>query len=362
MNQENKQPAPPVPSYPDDEINLLDLWRVLVRQWKVIAAITSLSVLGAVAYVLLATPVYEAQAVVRPPESKHVEALNIPGISEVSSADIFSQFTANLKNDFLLQQFMAETPQLSALHQQFADQTQLFLRDNVPQVKVGKKDEEGLVFLSLHANDAKLAAEWLNGFILLVEKKTIDVFWNGVEAKIDKRKQEIEIQLQVGTMLASQRRLDRIALLEEQIAIARAAKIFERKIADDTKIAGQSLGVTLNTVQEPLYMRGVLELTAEKETLEKRKKDEPFIAEFRDKQERLAQLAAGLQLLQAARATAHAVTVDQPAIEAKQPVKPRRMLVLALSLVLGGMIGVFAAFAINLVQEQKVKNKNGDGA
>lgn len=119
----------------------------------------------------------------------------------------------------------------------------------------------------------------------------------------------------------------------------------------------QGVGVTLNTVEEPLYTRGVRELSAEKEELEKRKNYEPFIAGFRDKQERLAQLDAGLKQLQAAKAIAHAVTVDQPAIEAKRPVKPRRRLVLALSVVLGGMMGIFAAFVANYVEEQKRKNK-----
>jgi chain length determinant protein (polysaccharide antigen chain regulator) len=106
-----------------------------------------------------------------------------------------------------------------------------------------------------------------------------------------------------------------------------------------------------------MYMRGVKELTAEREALEKRKNDEPFIAGLRDKQELLDQLTASLQQFQAAGAIARAVSVDQPAIEDRRPVKPRRMLVLALGVVLGGCIGVFAAFAVNFVQEQKAKNK-----
>ena len=329
---------------PEDEISLLDLWQVLVRQWKWISGLTVFAVAAAIVYLLTAPPVYEAQAIVRPPDSKYVEALSVPGISQISNADIFAQFTANLRNSFLRQQFIAENPQLSSLHRQFTNKTQQFLRDEVPRVKAGQKNEEGLFFLSLQGYDGKLVAEWLNGYILLVETKTIEDLLSGVEAKIANQKKEIEIQLQTGAEFASQRRLDRIALLEEQIAIARAANIFERKISDHAKVADQSIGLTVTMAEDPLYMRGVKELTAEKEGLEKRKNDEPFIAGFRDKQERLAQLAAGLQRLQETRATVRAVTVEQPAVETKKPVKPRRMLVLALSLALGGMIGIFAAF------------------
>lgn len=325
----------------EDEINLLDLWRILLRQWKVICAITGLSVLGAVAYVLFATPVYEAQAVVKPPESKYVEALNIPGISQISSADIFAKFTGNLKSSSLRQQFVEENPQFSSL------------RGSVPNIKEGAKNEVGSVFVSLQGYDAKLLADWVNGFILSAERRTIGEFFDGMEIKIANQKNEIQNQLQIGRDFAGQRRLDRIALLENQIAIASASKIFGRKLSNYSTVVSQSGGAPLNTVQEPLYLRGVKELAAEKAELEKRKDDEPFIDGFRDKQERLAQLDAGLKQLQAARAIAHAVTIDKPAIQSKSPVGQGRMRVLALSVVLGGMIGSGAAFVVNFVQQQK---------
>ena len=335
---------------PGHEINLLDLWCILMRRWKIVGAITVLSVLGAVAYVLLATPVYEAQAVLRPPESKYVEALNISGINQISSAELFAKFTGNLKtgifqNSSLRQQFVAENPQFSSL------------RRNLPNIKEGTKNEVGTVFVSFQGSDSKLVADWVNGFILLAERRTLGELFDGIEIKIANQKKEIQNQLQVARDFAGQRRLDRIAQLEDQIAIARASKIFDRKLSNYTTMASQSVGVTLNTAQEPLYMRGVKELTAEKAELEKRKNDEPFIDGFRDKQERLVQLDAGLKQLQAAKAIARAVIVDQPAIQSKSPVKPRRMRVLALSVVLGGIIGVFAAFVVNLVQQQKAKSK-----
>ena len=333
----------------EDEINLLDLWRVLVRQWKVICAIIGLSVLGAVAYVLLATPVYEAEAILRPPESKYVEALNISGISQISSADLFAKFTGNLKtgvfqHSSLRQQFFAENPQFSSLQR------------NLLGIKEGAKKEVGSVFVSLQGYDSKLVADWVNGFILLVEREALGELFDGIEIRIANQKKEILDQLQVARDFAGQRRLDRIVQLEDQIAIARASKIFDRKLSNYTTyttMVSQSVEGTLNTVQEPLYLRGVKELAAEKAELEKRKNDEPFIDGFRDKQERLAQLDAGLKQLQAARAIVRAVTVDQPAIQAKSPVQPRRMRVLALSVALGGMLGIFAAFVVNLVAQRK---------
>lgn len=326
----------------DYEISLFDLWCFLLKQWKIIGAITCLSLLGAFVYMFLATPVYEAQAVVKRSEGKYVEVLNIPGISQVSNADIFVKFTENLKSGSLRQLFVEEKPQFSSL------------RGNVPDIREGKKNESGLFFVSLQGHEAKLLADWVNALILRAEKRTIEDFFDTIEVKIANQKKEIEKQLQIGRDFASQRRLDRIALLENQITIARASKIFDRQIYGySVEKESQKFGVTVDTLQGPMYMRGVKELTAEKEELEKRKNDEPFIAGFRDKQESLAQLDAGLELLHAARAVARAVTVDQPAIQAKSPVKPKWMRVLSLSLVSGVLLGIFAAFVVNFVQQQK---------
>lgn len=163
---------------PDDEVNLLDFWRVLVRQWKVIGAITGLSVLGAVAYVLLVTPVYEAQAVVKPPENKDVEVLNIPDISQTTSADIFAKFVWNLKSSSVRQQFFDENPQFSSL------------RNNKQKVTEGMKNEAGFIFLSFQGHDAKLVADWVNDFIVFAEKETINNWLLGIEISIANRKKK----------------------------------------------------------------------------------------------------------------------------------------------------------------------------
>jgi uncharacterized protein involved in exopolysaccharide biosynthesis len=73
------QVAPPgaYPAYPpfwvpppDDEISLLDLLRVLGRRWFLVCLVTVLGTGAALAYALLATPMYRAQAVIAPPEQK----------------------------------------------------------------------------------------------------------------------------------------------------------------------------------------------------------------------------------------------------------------------------------------------------
>ncbi|MBI5017681.1 MAG: hypothetical protein HZB55_19600 [Deltaproteobacteria bacterium] len=55
---------------PEDEINLLDLLRVLGRRWWLIALVTALGTGGAVLYALKAPPIFRAKAVIAPPAPK----------------------------------------------------------------------------------------------------------------------------------------------------------------------------------------------------------------------------------------------------------------------------------------------------
>jgi len=67
---QHPQQAPPVAPYPymyqappEDEIDLLDLFRVLTSRWKTIALVTVLATGLAVAYALLAPSIYKAEAI-----------------------------------------------------------------------------------------------------------------------------------------------------------------------------------------------------------------------------------------------------------------------------------------------------------
>ena len=75
--------GPPVPPYfpywppPDeDEIDLLDLIDVIRRRWRRIALVVLLGTALAVAYALLATPMYRAQAVIAPPQEKAAKGVS----------------------------------------------------------------------------------------------------------------------------------------------------------------------------------------------------------------------------------------------------------------------------------------------
>ena len=340
--------APPV-----DEISLIDLWRILSSHWKLIAGLTCLSVLCAVVYLVMTPRVYEATAFLLPAAARDVEILNIPGINNTATQNMFvNKVKENLESKTLLKRFAIENQKLFPSGGNY--------NIDLPNIKNinGKEDIAKAFSVSLQSPDAKYLAEALNAFILFAEQNSIDDYFADIETNVANRKKAISTAIQISRDFAVQRRQDRIALLEEQIVIARAANIIQRKTlvsdpSDHLTEENQSVNVEFNTIREPFYRRGVKELTSEKEALEKRKDEDPYNPTLRQNQEELAKLEAGLQQFQAAKGIVQAVKIDQQAVLSDTPVKPKPRLVMALSLVLGMVIGVFAAFMISFVQHAK---------
>lgn len=196
------------------------------------------------------------------------------------------------------------------------------------------------------------------------------------------------LRKQLGT-----RRQHLIAELDEAIKIAKALRI--TKPTTPSAIGGAARAeqgniilTEINSNQVPLYFMGTEALEAERETLLERTSDdfiEPRIAEinkelqllehnrqievllqrenedlflseiaaFREEEARLKTLALDLS-------SANLVEIDQPAVTPLRPIKPRKALILALGLVLGGMLGVFAALIRAMFQRQSTgRNQKG---
>lgn len=190
------------------------------------------------------------------------------------------------------------------------------------------------------------------------------------------RRAELEDELRTTRDLLKKTRLNRIQQLDEAIKIATSLGI--RKPSTPGFLAGAErpptageIRLEVNSQQIPLYFLGTEALAAEREVLQNRRGDdftEPRIAQLEkelqllasnrqvealrtraDEQLFLEELAGWRQ--EAARLGAikidpehlHLVHIDQRAVEPIKPVKPRRALIVALGLVLGGMAGLMAA-------------------
>ena len=177
------------------------------------------------------------------------------------------------------------------------------------------------------------------------------------------------------------RRTNRIQELSEAISIAESLGIrtptTPSAMAETTRGGAQVIRTEVTNQEMPLYFMGTEALMAERDALANRKSDdfiEPRIADIQSElamlennreveilKEResedlyltnLAELreeAARLKGIKLDTERLRLVRLDQPALQSTDPVKPKKAMILALGLVLGGMLGVFIALFRSLV-------------
>lgn len=177
------------------------------------------------------------------------------------------------------------------------------------------------------------------------------------------------------------RRDNRINQLNEAIRIATSLGISKPTTPSSlgaAEITGQGsvIRTEVNNQQIPLYFMGSDALEAERKALLARRSDdftEPRIAQIARELKLLEhnrqievlnsrenedlflkdlaawrEEAARLRALQFDTESLKLVAIDQAAVEPSRPIKPRKALIVALALVLGGMLGLFIALVRNL--------------
>ena len=360
-----------------DEISLADIGRILARQWKWIFSITVTVIIGVIVYDFVSPCVYRAEVFLLSPHSNDIEELNIPDLEQVTHSrdteelnvpatnqitvdDVYQEMLKNLESLSLRRRFFDEHNIVELLvdkREGDVSEDEIFKTQFSDRMNVnnGKGTESDSVIVSLEGKDPSLLAEWLNGFVSLANAYTIESIIEGIEKKVNARKADLKNRIENMRRVAKQHRLDRIVALDEAIAIARQLGIVEssnrsNSLAMPSNSDSSSVEVTVNIAQSPLYLRGVKELTAEKEILLKRKNDDAFIENFRELQENLA----GLDQIKIEMSKVKAVRVDQDAIPPEISVKPKLKLIVVLGGLFGLILGFFVAFLKNYVEQQHV--------
>lgn len=172
------------------------------------------------------------------------------------------------------------------------------------------------------------------------------------------------------------RRDNRINQLNEAIRIATSLGIIKPTTPASLGAAqitsqGSVIRTEVNNQQIPLYFMGSDALEAERKALQARRSDdftEPRIAEIarelkllehnrkiellssRENEDLFLKNLAGwreeaarLRAMQLDAGSLKLVSIDQSAVEPSRPIKPKKAMIVALALVLGGMLGVFIA-------------------
>jgi len=225
-NIKSQQQAVPVMMMPqpmgeEDEINLLDLWRTLMRRKRIVLAVTSLAVVAGLVYALLAAPVYRAESWLLPPSEKNVQGLNVQGYTPES---VYKLFIRNLKSRSLRRHYFDAhklADRLTPEHKSDADINRIFDGFNKMLSVSRDKKNKALVRVSFEGSDADLAAKWVNDVVAEANNATVNILTGDVASKLENSKRNLHEEITARRKLAAKRRSDEINRLTEADKIER---------------------------------------------------------------------------------------------------------------------------------------------
>ena len=357
MSSNTPVPHTPYNTAPDaDEIDLFELFQSIWQERVLVVIITAVITGLALIYALIATPIYQTQATLVPPPAYAVqgynegrmEAFRNTGVKELTANEVYSIFKTNLNSSQLRNAFFEEVylPSLSAEQQKNSRESLLKTFNRILSVKQGDaKTNPNLYLVSAELDNPTEAADWVKQYIARAITATKLEIENNIEA--EQRVHIDALTLKTNSLLATakRKREDQIKLLKEALYIADSIGLENASPQSDKA----SLGGNRYIDNDLIYTRGAKTLRAQLAVLEKRSSDEPFIPGFRE-------LNTQLELLRAYKlndADVSVVTIDEAAEVPTAPIKPKKSLIVAVGIVLGGMLGVFAALIRSMIRKRK---------
>ncbi|MEK0363751.1 LPS O-antigen chain length determinant protein WzzB [Pseudomonas sp. CBC3] len=341
-------------AYRDDEIDLVELFKGLWKQKLIIIGVTIAVTACAAAYAYLARPIYEAHATVLPPLLSDITAYNagrnVPayradrdnsteGLQKTfSTEDVYAVFTRNLNSLSLRRAFFKDVYLPSFLDGQSAADDRLWTSFNdLLSIKAPDKQQPDMYEVKVEHHDPEQAAAWVNDLVSRASVAAKSDMQRNVMSEINTRIRSTERRIASLRSTASQRRQDRIAVLQEALVVAKAVGMITPQVTAGHTSSSDELAQFVDG--SLTYMRGAKAIEAELAVLETRKSDDPFIPELRRLQEELS----FLNTIEIDPSTVAVFTLDSAAQQPQTPIKPKKMMIVALGLVLGGMLGIFVA-------------------
>lgn len=334
----------------NEEIDLFEVWQVLWGQKRIILSVTFFVFAFALMFVLIVTPVFQSKTYLLPPEKDSIQELNRFDIQlnrapSYSSDIVMKQFIQNLNSravlfhvfsdNNLIDVFEPNITTLSGLDYEKAFNKGFndFLKSfHVAYPKKNSSSDVISVDLSLKVSPEEVQdvlSDALNLAIAKTKHNLVREVLFEKQAVVD----QIQKEMNKVRLVAKAKRQDRIVRFDEAISIAR-----KLNLADPKEVLSKTSIQDVNVEGFPLYYLGYRFLEAEREALLQRKSDDPFIPKLRGLEERLA-LVNAVEINQA---NLQVVKVDgKPSLGEK--IKPKALLILAVSIIVGGMLGIFIA-------------------
>ena len=378
-NPNTHPPQVPPPGYyspAEDEISLIELWNVLAGRWRLIAATTLLATLIAIVYALTAPPLYRATAYFLPPSKKDVAPFNETGIQVQSVQDV--QDVQGVTVDEAYSLFKRTLSSKSLLHRYKSEQRSL---EGTPSLIINSDNKiPGSLNLSIEWHDPDEAAGWVDGLSEMANKLVVEQLLSNLDNNLHHQIESIENTISSERKRAQKKREDRIVVIGESLEIVNAQientisllQKFSQSYANHEstqqeilkthlKLSNESTALQTEKVMlqnrssDDRFISGLDDLEDEKVTLLNRTSDDPFIPGLSQLEKELVRLKS----INISNTSINTYTLDQPTLSSSYPIKSNRRRIITLGGIIGLMGGVFLAFLLNFIQNQKNRSEEG---
>ncbi len=254
----------PYPPVQDDEIDLREIWQVLVDNKKLIAIITGVTTALAIVVALFLTPIYRAEVLLAPATSEKSGGLSalagqfgdlasLAGIS-VGGGDQTQEAIATLKSRALTEAFIKENNLMPIFFEDAWDADKKTWKDEDPQSAptlwqayevfnksirtVSADKKSGLVTLAIEWKDAALAAAWANDLVNRVNRQRQKEAIQEAESSIGylqkqlARTSSIEVEQAIYRLVEAQTKNIMVAQAREEFAF----KVIDPAVPPEKKV------------------------------------------------------------------------------------------------------------------------------
>ncbi|WP_302138723.1 Wzz/FepE/Etk N-terminal domain-containing protein [Halomonas alkalicola] len=357
----------------DDEIDLRDLALMLVEGWYWIVGAVVVAVAAAFAYLAITTPTYETQFRAVPASPANFAGFNLFDDFSIEPEDAYRALGNRLSSFQNFERFVEQNREQFNIGED-ADLGRVFNG----RLSIGglTADRDGSMTLNVRYRypEGEQGAEMLNSYV----QQTAETVWNTLRSRFDEfnraqiTRLQSTLELQKESLQAE--REEQLFLLEQAISVARRLEI--EKPTTPQQFGRQPSGTEViyanisGDGSLPLYFMGYQALEADRDVLHDALDKGLSNENIRETSQELQQRQRIVQQLITSRLegvdegvepnhTERVVDVVEYAFPPAGPSEPRRALILALSLVLGGMLGVMlvflSRFAVSLRSYRKAK-------
>jgi chain length determinant protein (polysaccharide antigen chain regulator) len=362
----------------DDEIDLFDLIDDIWNQKIWIFTGLFVTIILAGLYLFNATPVYQVEAKIklatandliefaRPQLQASGGVLKedgttlqkySPPIFEMTVESAFSSATAALlSTDYRKAFYEVKLDEIKAIQDGYNENLTLEqnFRNFSDQFSVetsGSKDTELFVQINLKSSDAIFATKLLNEFVEYSLSRRLRDSYNTMTSKVNGRIEALNYEVNIIRKEYFGNKVRRILELKEATGIAIAVGQEEPVYRNMDLVGGQ---------EPPLYMLGSKAIRAEIKALESRTllaKDLPLREDhFIENLPTLLLEIESLQTLEIDFSKIRLARIDEVAVVPVNPIKPRKLLIMALALVGGLFAGLFMALIVAAYGKHKIRS------